>query len=203
LHDYGLRQTHQIMKKTALIALLAILCLSVKAQKDTSGLNLPIKDGMLVYEGVVSIDNKSQKDLYTNASQWFVDFFKSSKDVIQNQDKEQGRIVGKGILFAQTKIWGITSQYPNEVTIQIDVKDNKYRYRIYDMHLSTETQYLRGFGTLYGRSFTAEDLIGNLTGGKNKVLTKSASRKTLESINDNVRGITSSLLQAMKVNNSF
>ena len=191
------------MKILFSIALLTLLFSSAKAQKDTTGLNLPYKDGKLIYEGIFSIDNKSQKELYSNASQWFVDFFKSSKDVIQSQDKEQGRIVGKGILLEQIKIWGMATQYPNEVTIQIDVKDNKYRYRIYNMTLSIGTQNLNGFGTLSGRQFTAEDLIGNLTGQKNKVLTKNASRLMLESINDNVKGITLSLLKAMKVNNTF
>ncbi len=190
------------MKKNLLIFLLLMLSLYVKAQ-DSTAVKLPVKDGKVIYEGIVDITNKSKTELYKNASQWFVDFFKSSKDVIQNSDKEEGRIVGKGIAFIQIKIIGFTSEFPDLLTIQVDVKDNKYRYRIYDMQLSTETQNLNGFGTLYGRKFTAEDLISNVVDGKHIVLTKSASKKTIIAIDEKIKELIHSLNVAMNKSDSF
>ncbi|MCC8426944.1 DUF4468 domain-containing protein [Mucilaginibacter sp. UR6-11] len=85
--------------KQLLIGLLFI-AIGAKAQnKDTLGLNIPIKDGHVVYEGIVEMPGKPKMDLYNNAKQWFVDCFKSAKDVIQNEDKDQGRIIGKGVIF--------------------------------------------------------------------------------------------------------
>jgi len=62
-----------------------------------------MKDGRIVYEGIVETPNLAKMDLYNNAKQWFVDYFNSSKDVIQNEDKDQGRIIGKGIIFIYRK----------------------------------------------------------------------------------------------------
>ncbi|TSD62299.1 DUF4468 domain-containing protein [Inquilinus sp. KBS0705] len=87
------------MKKASIFIALIIICFEAKAQKDTLGLNIPIKDESVVYEGIVETPGALQKDLFKNAKQWFVDYFNSSKDVIQNEDKESGRIIGKGIIL--------------------------------------------------------------------------------------------------------
>lgn len=192
-----------IMKKIYTLIVLIFFFISSQAQKDTTGLSLPIKDGKLVYEEVISIPEKKQKDLYNNAISWFIDYFKDSKEVIQNQDKDMGRIYGKGMVRIYSKISGVTLEYPNLLTIQIDAKDEKFRYRIYDMNMSTETQVLNGFGVLKGRKFTPEDLISNLTNGTNIVLTKSGSRKALEGINQKIIEIKTSLISAMKKTDDF
>ncbi len=174
--------------------LVPICCFS---QQDTIGLNLPLIEGKVVYESVVLAPDKSSAELYKNAKQWFVDYFNSSKAVIQSEDKSEGRIAGKGIVVVDWKTSGIIVKYNNRLTIQLDVKEGRYRYRFYDMILSTEAVDLNGFGHLKAREFTPEDLIGNLTGAKNKVLTKSGSRKTLEAINQKVKTMAESLNKAM------
>src|SRR5437868_3851017 len=101
------------MKIILLIASSIILSISCYAQKDTVGLNVPIQDGKIVYQGIVDIQGKQKLDLYRNAQQWFVDYFKSSKDVIQNQDKEDGFIIGKGYIIFNAKAGlGMHVNYP-------------------------------------------------------------------------------------------
>lgn len=123
------------MKHLTVLGLLAFTFTSIKAQiKDTVGLNIPIKDGQITYQDIIDMPNKSKSDLYRNAQQWFVDYFKSSKDVIQNQDKDDGIIIGKGFIDFNSKVGlGITMTSHDKLTIKIECKDNKYRYTIYDM----------------------------------------------------------------------
>lgn len=191
------------MKRLILILLTAVPALGF-AQKDTLGLNLPIQEGKVVYEGIIEVPGKSKDEIYKNLRQWFVDYFKNAKAVIQNEDKEVGRISGKGIVPIYWKFSIGSGMYPNQMTIQLDVKDSKYKYKIYDMLLSTQAEYLRGFNViLSAREFTPEDLIGNLTGARNKVLTKAASRNTLEAIDKNTKEVISSLNKAAKSQSDF
>lgn len=183
------------MKKLLIIALLIIPIFGF-AQKDTIGLNLPMKEGKIVFENVIEIPNKSKMDLYNNAKQWFVDYFRSSKDVIQNEDKDQGRIIGKGIIFIKLKAL-VTQTYDDKITIQIDCKDGKYRYRIYDMIGTVPAQYNSLVGHISASDFTGEELIGKLTGTGKAQFTKNQCRKLLESINNETHSTIASLQKAM------
>jgi len=54
------------------------------------------------------------------------------------------------------------------------------------MHYLQKPNTLEGLEPYMDVILQQKDLIGNLTGGKNTLLSNSASRKTLESINGNV-----------------
>lgn len=165
--------------KRIIFSIAAIICTNaVFAQKDTTGLNIPVKDGAVVYERIVEAPNKSKADLYKNAKQWFVDYFKSSKDVIQNEDKEDGKIVGKGILPIPFKgAMGMNVVYDDKLTIQVDCKDNKYRLRIYEQTLSSQ-----GGGSSQVIT-TPESLIGKLLGKEKSPFNEKQARRMLESMN--------------------
>jgi len=65
--------------------------------------------------------NKSQ--LFDKIIEWMARTYNSSKDVIQMQDKNNGKIIGKGV----TSFLNIYVEIPCEYTVTIDVRDNKYR----------------------------------------------------------------------------
>lgn len=182
-----------------LIAFLSTVCFSVTAQiKDTIGLNVPVLNGHVVYQGVIDVPGMSKEGLYQNSRQWFVDYFKSSKDVIQNEDKDQGRIVGKGIILIPWKTMMGSGEYNCRITIQVDVKDNKYRYKIYDMILTTTISSLGSYGTAEPYDFTPEEMINKLggTGGK-LMVTKGQCKKLLEALNLKTNMSINSLKKAM------
>jgi|GEM_PF-925764 len=190
-NDYLYLKT-KTMKKTILMTLLAMLCLSATAQiKDTVGLNLPIVDGKIVYEGIVDIPGTTKNDLYQNAQQWFVDFFKSSKDVIQNQDKDNGLVVGKGMLDFNARVGlGMSMVQHNKLTVKIICKDNKYKYSVYDMILyppEGNEKYSTPFDNLYGK------LIGTVKIGG----TKSAIKDILKKNDIEVKKMIESIKMAM------
>ncbi|HZX59300.1 MAG TPA: DUF4468 domain-containing protein [Mucilaginibacter sp.] len=178
------------MKIILLIASFITLSISSYAQNDTVGLHIPIKDSKIVYEGVIQIPERTKQDLLNNAKQWFVDYFKDSKNVIQNEDKDQGRIVGKGIIVIQPKAY-------DKITIQIDCKDGKYRYRIYDMIGTIPAHYDVWVGNVREINFLPEDLINKLTIDGEAPFTKNKCRKFLESINAEITTTIESLKKAM------
>lgn len=72
-------------------------------------------------------DNKS--DLYEKSKIWLAREFKSSKAVIQYDNKENGTIVGKGMIFGA--IYGLIPVY-TQFTLEINVKKNKSRLTFND-----------------------------------------------------------------------
>jgi len=170
------------------------------AQKDTVGLKLPVKDGRLVYEGIVNVTGKSKTDLYNNAKQWFVDYFRSSKDVIQNEDKELGRIVGKGIILLNIKYnFAYGRMWPDRITIQIDCKDEKYRYRIYDMTMTIPGEDLGTYGYKSAKEVTDTEILNRLTNSKDNKssLTKGMCLKVVKQIDIETTNAIISLNKAM------
>jgi len=71
----------------------------------------------------------TKSELYIYARSWLASAFKSSKSVIEMEDKESGTIIGNGIF-----VHPVNSAFGNQVgidiirfTIAINTKDNKYR----------------------------------------------------------------------------
>lgn len=91
-------------------------------------LQLPFADGKLLYEKVDSF--KAKKDLlFSIAKQWAVDQFNNANYVVQNDDRENGKLSGK---FTFDKLAGGLLKTTYHATFTIDCKDNKARIRIYD-----------------------------------------------------------------------
>ncbi len=87
---------------------------------------------MVKYEEVIPSElNKVQ--LYNNAKLFVVKEFSDPKSVVQIDDKENGKIVIKAVMnsnFNEKGILGFKFDIWTDFIFQIDIKDNKYRYRI-------------------------------------------------------------------------
>jgi len=84
-------------------------------------------DSMVIYANVVELDTSITADeLYTAAKSWAIDAFKSTKEVIQEADKELHLIYIKG--FIKANVYG-----GYWFTIKIETKDGRYRYSLYDI----------------------------------------------------------------------
>lgn len=88
---------------------------------------LPLENGEITYSEVVPVENVDKDELFVRANEWIVKSFNSSKDVIQFNDKEAGRIVcktlttlsaGKGMSAAIMEI---------HYLITIETRDGRYR----------------------------------------------------------------------------
>jgi len=63
--------------------------------------------------------------------------FKSSKQVIQYQDKDEGIIVGKGFIGITYTLFPMDTWF----TMTIEIKDNKARVTFEDIYISQKVNY--------------------------------------------------------------
>ncbi|OOQ57153.1 DUF4468 domain-containing protein [Mucilaginibacter pedocola] len=89
----------------------------------------------VTYKEVVLADGLTKDQLFSNAKLWAVKTFKSAKDVIQLEDKASGKVVVQGVSQINTE----SRPYDHMLgySIDITVKDNKYRFIITDFTVIT------------------------------------------------------------------
>jgi hypothetical protein len=109
-----------------------LLTINANAQKETPDLPIDSVTKMITYTEVVNVDTSLGKlELYSRAREWFAKAYNSSQNVIQMDDKESGKIVGKALTQVYHKALG--SNYPSghiNYTISIYLKDGRYKYEI-------------------------------------------------------------------------
>lgn len=120
------------MKKPILICLMALMAIAAKAQKIAPPIDSITHK--ITYQGVVQA-NGNKDALYDKGLNWLAIAFKSSNDVIQIKDKENGKIVGKWVIQPAEEKIGLVS-----ATITLLFKDGRFKYIITDL-------YYEGSGT--------------------------------------------------------
>lgn len=120
------------MKLVLTIFATFLLIIYANAQKETPNLPIDTVTKMIFYSEVVNVDTSLGKlELYSRAREWFAKAYNSSQNVIQMDDKESGKIVGKALTQVYHKALG--SNYPSgyiNYTISIYLKDRRYKYEI-------------------------------------------------------------------------
>ena len=113
------------------------MCLPIfaMAQKDTI-ITLPTQDGKVFYEHIYKDSGMTKNDLFIKAKDVFLRLFPDTKGVIQNEDKENGIITGKGNFSFTIKGGAFNLSFPQSVkcTFRIMVKDQKYKVVIFDFY---------------------------------------------------------------------
>lgn len=195
---------------TFLIPIIAISQTSDSTKRDISAMldsnidyhNLiPQKDGNYMYENIIIADSLTKEELYTKAKVWFVQSFKSPKDVLQMDDKEAGRIIGKGYFSFDYPFFVETYTMKVYFTVDITVKDGKYRIQFYDIDPQDETK-----NSFTHTSAWSSETIPNMI----KLAYRSGERKTykrkLLSINEgflyNIQAIKTALAKSSIDNNN-
>ena len=89
--------------------------------------------GSVEISSIVYVDTSSRKDdLYRNAKFFFTDYFKSAKDVIQYDDRGEGKVIGKGLFKITENSTFFEGVWDVYFTTEITCKDGKFKYKIYD-----------------------------------------------------------------------
>ena len=94
---------------------------------------LPVseKTGKVSYENVITVEGSTSSDLYISANEWFATTFNSANDVIQMQDKEAGKLIGRGVIQARLKQYG-SLKYSGlwNYTLSITTREGRYKYSL-------------------------------------------------------------------------
>lgn len=123
----------QEIKKIFLISTLCLACMMVANAQGEE------KNYSFVHEEVVTTD-LSKVVLWINLKKWISSSFSSYQHVVDMEDKEAGVIIIKwksSLKYPASTNW--SAQY--EATYQIDVRDGKYRIKIYNSNARIEPDY--------------------------------------------------------------
>ena len=105
--------------------------------------SLPYNEkGRIEYSDVVYLDSTFTKDqIYSVAREWFALRFKNSNYVIQMDDENHGKIIGKGVFEGFLRHFDPPTYYI-EFTISLYIKESRYKYVITDFsHTSALSQF--------------------------------------------------------------
>lgn len=181
--------------KKLFFALLLFASSAAFAQKDTTGLHIPMTNGSVVYEKVFDASGKTKVQLYNSAQQWFIGRYKTDRS-IEVTDTSNMRIIGKGKELVNF-VGPLSTPMPfdDKMTIQIDCKDGKYRCRMYSIALVAHDT------TQWNGVTNPEDMVNILTGKKGSSgLNKAQAQRMLESLNATVNSAMLSLDKTMNDN---
>jgi len=156
------------MKNLILVLSTVLFCLftlNIKAQMEWPTMPVDSVSKKISYSEVVYVDSTASKDqLFSRSREWFAKTYKSANSVIQMEDKESGKIVGKAIMQVYHKALGANfeSGYIN-YTITIYVKDGRYKYEFSDFYHTG--QYIDGhriqdYGACENMIHTEENPVG-------------------------------------------
>ncbi|AGN89388.1 DUF4468 domain-containing protein [Flavobacterium psychrophilum] len=87
--------------------------------------------GKLTYKNVIKVDSlKKSSQLYMLSRSWFAEKYNSAKDVIQFEDKEEGKIIARGSFNYNSNVFVYSNATKGHITytLTIIVKDGRYKY---------------------------------------------------------------------------
>lgn len=90
-------------------------------------------EGKIYFEEIVAVPGDDKQVLYARGREWFVTFYNSAEDVLQMEDKESGKLIGKAFSEITVSSLGIAFYSRLHYTVSLAVKDNKYRCIISDL----------------------------------------------------------------------
>ena len=133
--------------------LILLLFTSVKASSQISSLPSDSSSGKITFQGVITVDSVSAKELFSRSKIWFAKTFNSSNDVIQNIDNDNYIIIGKAKMRAHAQNFGERTWGYVSYSITIYCKDNRFKYVISDLYhegdvIATASTYTPSVGLL-------------------------------------------------------
>jgi len=134
----------------------------------------PVTPEQANFERVVEAPGKSQDEIYKIIKVWMAKSFGSSKEVIELDSKEDGIIIGNGIIDYPCQ--GLSCMAKEDWTVpftmQIDIKDEKFRLTFSNVKLSWPPSYSATVGSSPAYDGAIRN-IGDLNAIKPKLLSLS------------------------------
>jgi hypothetical protein len=116
----------RLMKKATIILFVFL---------NATFLHSQIKDTAITFSKVMTVDSSLKSaELYARARAWFAVTYRSGKDVIQLEDKENGKLIGKGAIKYTSRVFVGSEGTKGWIyyTITIQIKDGRYKYELTD-----------------------------------------------------------------------
>lgn len=171
--------------------------------------SMPKVDGKYEYIEVVQLDTTYKKDiLYRNSKLFFADAFRSAKDVLQYDDREEGKVIGKGNLSIEggqaVFLTYVTEKWTVNFSLEIFSKDGKYRYRIYDFNIDTRRVASGGNSpdNVYNATLSIDDAYKETEKGVSKKMNRKMFAELVDRVNKTVTEIKTYMAKKESASNS-
>lgn len=121
------------------IALLQIGCAGMQ----------PVAETDRSFESVIEAPGHSRDHIYTSTKIWIAENFKSAKAVIELDSKEDGLIIGNGVIPYPCSGMGCLAKGNWKVpfTMRVDMKDQRFKVSFSNIKLSWPASYSSGVST--------------------------------------------------------
>ena len=113
--------------------------------------------GKITYKEVVK-DSLTKDELYIRTKEWFARSFTSAQDVLQMDDRQAGKLIGKGTARGFNNSALLSNGFTLYYTVSIILKDGKYKYEISDF--LAKNDYMNGI-TNSDEKYPLENLLHN------------------------------------------
>jgi hypothetical protein len=141
---------------------------------------------------VFEVADKNKSELFSSINKWISINYNSAKNVIQMNDKEAGTIIIKGINKIDCDVNTTKNSYTYNFvinhTIEVNIKDNKYRiiYRMTDIKVKSEYEWPSVFYNCIVLNGSNDNALTEYEEYSRKVL-KSLSKKKLKESSDLIK----------------
>jgi hypothetical protein len=115
-----------------MIRFLLVFCLSLLTLPVFAQLEIPTRDGVVYYEGVVEVPNQSQDELYQKGRAWLAETYYNVKDALLLADQANGKLMSKASYYYDFGNGLDYSQVNLNFVLALDLKEGRYRYRLYN-----------------------------------------------------------------------
>jgi hypothetical protein len=129
------------MKRNAALffCLFLLFCKHSTGQNDEINLEIDSVTKMISYTDVLHVDSVSKQELYLRAREWFTKYYNNAENVLQMDDKEGGRLIGKSrFKVFHSSILGDQPSGHIHYTLTFYIKDGRYKYEISDFYHTGE-----------------------------------------------------------------
>ena len=124
------------MKLKALLFLLCIVSpFLTSAQTDELKVD---ENGRVYFEEVVDAETVTKNELYSRAKEWFFNTYKSAEDVLELEDKEAGKLIGKAFNTIPIKTAFGISNTRMWYTIKLYFKEGRYKMVLSEIYYQSE-----------------------------------------------------------------
>lgn len=125
--------------KVVTVALMLLGCASMQ----------PIAESDRAFDKVIEAPGYSKEQIYSSVKIWIAENFRSAKSVIDLDSKDDGTIIGKGIIPYPCSGMDCMAKSDWKVpfTMRVDIKDEKFRISFTNINLSWPASYGSGISS--------------------------------------------------------
>lgn len=112
----------------------------------------PVSEADRTFNAVFEVPDSSKDKIFTATKIWIAENFRSAKSVIEYENKEEGTLIGNGVIpYPCSGLECVAkADWSVPFTLRVDIKDQKFKLTFSNIKLSWPPSYNSTFGAQSG-----------------------------------------------------